>query len=176
MNINLQDSELLKSVIKTCDLLFVAIPDNSKKGDISEDISLSTDNENEICIHVAVLKNEINEEIKVIEANIEEGVICSSLKNFIEINYEKNPLKKYYIKRIKSSKEEDIKRWINEIEKHIGKKDFNYLPSKVSLYCSELIYNTYKDNKNHPLFAESPMNFKDKEGNFPKYWIEYYKN
>ena len=119
MNINLQDSELLKSVIKTCDLLFVAIPENSTKGDLSEDISLSIDNENEICIHVAILKNEINEEIKVIEAKIEEGVVCSSLKNFIEINYEKNPLKKYYIKRIKSSKEEDIKRWINEIEKHI---------------------------------------------------------
>ena len=25
------------------------------------------------------------------------------------------------------------------------------------------------------MFAESPMNFKDIEGNFPKYWIEYYK-
>ena len=119
MNINLQDLELLKSVIKTCDLLFVTIPENSTKGDISEDISLSIDNENEICIHVAVLKNDINEEIKVVEAKIEEGVICSSLKNFIEINYEKNPLKKYYIKRIKSSSEEVIKRWINEIEKLI---------------------------------------------------------
>ena len=31
MNINLQDLELLKSVIKTCDLLFVTIPENSKK-------------------------------------------------------------------------------------------------------------------------------------------------
>ena len=176
MNLNILDSELLKSFIKTCDLLFVTIPENSTKGDLSEAISSSKENEKENCIHVAVLKNEINEEIKVIEAETEEGVICRSLKIFIEMNSIKNPLKKYYVKRIKSSNEEDIKRWINEIEKHIGKKDFNYLPSKVSLYCSELIYNTYKDNKNQPLFAESPMNFKDKEGNFPKYWIEYYKN
>ena len=79
MNLNILDSELLKSVIKTCDLLFVTIPENSTKGDLSEPISSSTGNEKENCIHVAVLKNEINEEIKVIEAE-EEGVICRSLK------------------------------------------------------------------------------------------------
>ena len=173
MNINILDSELLKSVIKTCDLLFVTTPENSTKGDLSEAISSSKENEKENCIHVAVLKNEINEEIKVIEAETEEGVICRSLKIFIEMNSIKNPLKKYYVKRIKSSNEEDIKRWIKEIEKHIGKKyNHTYLPSKDSLYSSELIYNIYKDDKNQPLFTEIPMNFKDKKGNFQSYWIE----
>ena len=173
MNINILDSELLQSVIKTCDLLFVTTPENSTKGDLSEAISSSKENEKENCIHVAVLKNEINEEIKVIEAETEEGVICRSLKIFIEMNSIKNPLKKYYVKRIKSSNEEDIKRWIKEIEKHIGKKyNHTYLPSKDSLYSSELIYNIYKDDKNQPLFAEIPMNFKDKKGNFQSYWIE----
>ena len=175
MNINLLDSELLKSVIKTCDLLFVTIPENSLKEDLSKDISLSIDNENDICIHVALLKNEINEEIKVIEAETEDGVIYRSLKNFIEMNYKKNPLKKFYIKRIKSTSEEVIIRWINEIEKLIGYKKHSYLTSKDSLYCCELIYNVYKDNKNQPLFTENPMNFKDKEGNFLQYWIEFYK-
>ena len=60
MNINLQDSELLKSIIKTCDLLFVTIPENSTKGDLSESISSSTGNEKENCIHVGILKNEIS--------------------------------------------------------------------------------------------------------------------
>ena len=162
MNINLQDSELLKSVIKTCDLLFVTIPSNSTK----EDLIQETNNENEICINIAVLKNEINEEIKVIESETEEGVICRSLKDFIEMNYEKNPLKKYHIKRIKSSSGEDIKRWINEIEKHIGNKNKNHtnLLSKESFHSTELIYNTYKDNTNQPLFTEIQMYFKDKSG------------
>ena len=56
MNLNILDSELLKSVIKTCDLLFVTIPENSTKGDLSEAISSSTGNEKENCIHVACLK------------------------------------------------------------------------------------------------------------------------
>ena len=100
----------------------------------------------------------------------------SFIKNFIEINSKKNPSKKYYIKRVKLSSEEDIKRWINEVEKHIGKKyNYTYLPLKDSLYCSELVYNAYRDNKNQPLFTEIPMNFKDKEGKFPQYWIELYK-
>ena len=160
MNINLQDSELLKSIIKTCDLLFVTIPSNSTKEDLSEA-------ENEICIDVTVLKNEINEEIKVIESEAEEEIFCRSIKDFIEMNYKKNPLKKYYIKRIKSSNEEDIKRWINEIKKHIGNKNKNHnnLPSKDSLYFTELIYNTYKDNQNQPFFSEIQMNFKDKSKN-----------
>ena len=52
MNINILDSELLKSVIKTCDLLFVTTPENSTKGDLSEAISSSKENEKENCIYL----------------------------------------------------------------------------------------------------------------------------
>ena len=76
MNIDISETKLLKSVIKTCDLLFETIPQNSTKGDLSEAISLSKGNEKEDCIHVGILKNEKNEEIKIIEADTSEGVIC----------------------------------------------------------------------------------------------------
>ena len=176
MNINIIEDELLKSVIKTCDLLFVTIPQNLTKGDLADAISSSTGNEKENCIHVAILKNEKNEEIQIIEANTTEGVICKPLKSFIDMELKINPLIKFYVKRIKYSNEDDIKRWINEAEKHIGKKyNFTYISSEDSLYCSELVYISYKDKNNKPIFNEIPMNFKDKEGNFSLYWIELFK-
>ena len=175
MNIDIIEVELLKSVVKTCDLLFVTIPQNSTKGDLP-DIFSSTGNENENCINVGILKNDINEEIKIIEVDTTEGVICNTLKTFIKMNLKSNPLKKFYVKRIKCSNQDDIKRWINEAEKHIGKKyNFTYIPSKESLYCSELVHITYKDKNGKPLFNEIPMNFKDKEGKYPLYWIEHFK-
>ena len=63
------------------------------------------------------------------------------MKSFIEMNLKFNPLKKFYVKRIKCSNQDDIKRWINETEKHIGKKyNFTYTPSKDSLCYSELVH------------------------------------
>ena len=176
MNININELKLLKSVVKTCDLLFEVIPKKSNNGGLENAISSSTGNEDENCIHVGVLKNEINEEIKVIEANVQEGVICKPLKLLIEMNLKFNPLKKFYVKRIKNSNEDDINRWLNEVEKNIGKKyNLTYIPSQDSLYCSELVYITYKDKNGKPLFEEIPMNFKDQEGKYPLYWVELYK-
>ena len=176
MNIDINEVELLKSIIKTCDLIFVTIPQNSTKGDMADAISSSTGRENENCIHVGILKNDKNGEIQIIEAETTKGVVCRPLKTFIELNLKFNPLKKFYVKRIKCSNEDDNKRWIKEVEKHIGKKyNFTYLPSKDSLYCSELVQIAYKDKNEKPLFKEIPMSFKDKEGKIPSYWIEHYK-
>ena len=176
MKINLDESFLLNSTIKTCDLIFVAIPQNLTKDDLANAISSSTGNGNENSIHVGILKKDLNDEFLVIEACPTGGVINTPLKSFIRNNLICNPLTRFYVKRIKFSNEEDIKRWINEAEKHIGKKyNFSYLPSKDSLYCSELIYITYRDKNKQPLFKEISMNFKDKDGNFPPYWINNFK-
>ena len=175
MNININEIGLLKSIIKTCDLIFITIPQNSpnKNGYIS-----TINNEKEICIHVGILKNDSNEEeIKIIEADTIKGVNCSSLKLFIEKSLKSNPLKRFYIKRIKNSNETDIKRWIVELEKHIGKKyNSYYAPTKDLLYNSELIHAIFKDKNGEYLFNEIPMNFKNEEGKYDSYWIDYFKN
>ena len=119
MNLNLHEIELIKSVIKTCDLIFVTVPENSTKGDLAKAFSSSTGNVNENCIQVGIIKNEINEEIKIIEADRTEGIICRPLKLFIELNLKLNPLKRFYIKRIKALKEEDVKKWIYKKLKNI---------------------------------------------------------
>ena len=176
MDISLEEYYLLSNVIKTGDLIFITVPKNSSKRDLADAISSSTGTGNENSIHTGILKKDLNDQIKIIEANTSEGVISIPLKLFIENNLKSNPLTKFYVKRIKSSNEEDVKRWISDAEKQIGKKyNFTYLPSDDSLYCSELVYTVYKDKKGKPLFKEIPMNFKDNEGKFPPYWIDHYK-
>ena len=176
MNIDLIESYLLKSVIKTGDLIFITVPKDPSKKDLANAIYSSTGTGNENSIHVGILKNDLKEGIKVIEANTTKGVTFTPLKTFLEENLICNSLSRFYVKRIKVYNEENAKRWINEAESHIGKKyNYSYLPSKDSLYCSELVYISYKNKDGKHLFNEIPMNFKDKNGKFPQYWIDNYK-
>lgn len=58
----------------------------------------------------------------------------------------------------------------------IGQKyDWNFLPDNGKMYCSELVYESFKDAEGHPLFHSAPMNYYDAEGNIPQYWIDLFK-
>jgi len=53
----------------------------------------------------------------------------------------------------------------------IGKPyDNAFLPENDAYYCSELIQTAFGD-----LFESKPMNWRDKEGNLPEYWIKHFK-
>ncbi len=53
----------------------------------------------------------------------------------------------------------------------IGKSyDNAFLPDNDAYYCSELIQTAFGD-----LFESKPMNWRDKEGNLPEYWIKHFK-
>lgn len=42
-------------------------------------------------------------------------------------------------------------------------------------YCSELVYECYRNKKGAPLFEERPMNWLDADGNLPDYWREHFE-
>jgi hypothetical protein len=42
------------------------------------------------------------------------------------------------------------------------------------MYCSELVYESYLNDKGQHLFDASPMSFRDSEGNLPQFWIDLY--
>lgn len=53
----------------------------------------------------------------------------------------------------------------------IGKPyDDAFLPDNDAYYCSELIQVAFDT-----LFPSAPMNWRDKDGNLPPYWIEHFK-
>ena len=55
--------------------------------------------------------------------------------------------------------------------------DTAFLPDNGALYCSELIYECYRDiaDSDTHLFEAKPMNWRDKEGNLPEYWIKHFE-
>ena len=128
MNIKIYEEALLKSIIKTCDLLFMTISDNSKQ---------SINN----VVHIGILKNENNEEIeiKIIESDEKEGIICTPLKYFIEKKIKLNNFSRFYIKRIKNLDKNDINKLIYETEKQIGKEsNYTSKEGKNPLYLIEI--------------------------------------
>ena len=59
--------------------------------------------------------------------------------------------------------------------------DKAFLPENGALYCSELIYEcflkdySYESGSDRHLFKASPMNWRDANGNLPKYWVKHFK-
>ncbi len=53
----------------------------------------------------------------------------------------------------------------------VGKPyDNAFLPDNDAYYCSELIQAAFDT-----LFLSQPMNWRDKEGNLPEYWVKHFK-
>jgi cell wall-associated NlpC family hydrolase len=56
--------------------------------------------------------------------------------------------------------------------------DNAFLPDNGALYCSELVYEVFLDDcsdKGKHLIEAKPMNWRDKNGNLPKYWKKHFK-
>ena len=56
--------------------------------------------------------------------------------------------------------------------------DNAFLPDNGALYCSELVYEVFLDDcsdKGKHLIEAKPMNWRDTEGNLPKYWKKHFK-
>lgn len=59
--------------------------------------------------------------------------------------------------------------------------DKAFLPDNGALYCSELIYEcfledySYESGTDRHLFKAGPMNWRDANGNLPKYWVKHFK-
>lgn len=56
------------------------------------------------------------------------------------------------------------------LEKKGQPYDWSYLPGNGKMYCSELVYDSYRYADGMPLFAMLPMNFLDAEGRLPDFW------
>ena len=53
--------------------------------------------------------------------------------------------------------------------------DYAFLPGTEALYCSELVYECYRDSLDQPVFDAIPMTFKGPDGKTVPYWISHYE-
>ena len=106
---------------------------------------------------------------QVLEATSKKGVTFTRMENFIS-----DSSSGYVIKRINQSY--PLKEAIDRAKSHLGEPyDWSYLPDNGKMYCSELVYESFRTDDGLPLFQARPMNFKDAEGKMPQFWINLFE-
>jgi Permuted papain-like amidase enzyme, YaeF/YiiX, C92 family len=117
----------------------------------------------------------INDTLKVVEA-IGSYVQQNTLYNFFARSGDTNTVKNITIARVNKANASVIKKAAIFAINQIGKPyDDEFILNNNKWYCSELVYEAYKDANNKPFFELEPMTFKDPTTNtyFPA-WIDYY--
>lgn len=157
-------SETMKDRLQTADLVFVSAGASAFDGAIASATSDSITS----YTHVGIIDCR-EDGIYVLEASSEKGVTETPLDVFKE----REGNLSYY--RVVSG-EIDPEQVIENAKSFIGQPyDFLYLPDNESLYCSELVYESYTDAEGKPIFEAHPMNFRDKDGNMPEFWTNLFK-
>ena len=75
--------------------------------------------------------------------------------------------------RVPSFSWQDVKKRVQALD---GRPyDMAFLPGTEEIYCSELVYECYRDSLGAPLFETVPMRFSGADGRILEYWISHYE-
>lgn len=150
---------------KDCDLIFQV----AEATDFSRAITDATAQSDVTKFdHVGMIVTE-NKEVFVLEATSRKGVVLTPFQEFVAKSDAG-----YIIKRVK--KPLDTKKIISNAKSHLGKAyDWSFRPNNNKLYCSELIYESFTDENDQPIFHAQPMNFRDANGDIPTFWIDLFQ-
>lgn len=123
-------------------------------------------------VHVGIIEGR-NDSLFVIDAAPETGVSRRPLTEFLEAQKDKQGnMPAYRIMQM-----EDNSRSLDFVAKAKSlcgaEYDSCFLPGNGKYYCSELVYECYQCN-GQPIFEAVPMNFKNAEGEFDSYWMEWF--
>lgn len=161
------------STLRSGDLVFVqerssgmvdAIEASTRSS--SKDISFS---------HVGIVSKANDNTYYIIEADTKEGVRMTPIAEFLgEAATWRDNLPKAVFKRVKVSSAKAAEA-AQRASSYIGRPyDYAYSPGDEALYCSELIWECYRDSEGRPIFTSRPMNFMDENGEYPKAWVEIF--
>lgn len=113
--------------------------------------------------------------IFVLEASPKSGVTATPLPEFLENSYHINGAPGIIIKRLNIPF--DLEKAILKAKEYLGQPyDWSYLPDNGKVYCSELIYQSFLNDDNTPVFSSKPMSFRDSSGNIPQFWVELFNS
>lgn len=119
----------------------------------------------------------INDTLKVVEA-IGDKVQVNTLKYFFTRSGDTSTIQNITVARVEHQYETLIHNAAEFIKKQIGQPyDNEFMIKNGKWYCSELLYQSFKEaNNQNDFFELEPMTFIDKKTNtfFPA-WVEYFK-
>lgn len=152
------------------DLLFVVGEETSE---FSEAITKSTAHHEVLKYdHVAIV-DVVGDSACVVEASSRGGVVVTPWSEFMESAKMTDDRVGVVIKRVNVAV--DVDAAVKAARAHLGEEyDWSFRPDNGKMYCSELVYESYLDNKGQHLFDANPMSFRDAEGNLPQFWTDLY--
>jgi len=110
----------------------------------------------------------------VIEAVPRRGVCITPADLFMNRNLSPEGKPLVIIGRV--AEDVDVKQSLENALGYVGcGYDSLYLPDNKEIYCSELVQKSFVNIDNKPVFTSIPMTFRDKDGNIPKHWTEFYE-
>lgn len=158
--------------LKEGDLLFQDL----NCGDLCNAIEAVTEGVNGKDFSHCAMVVKINDTLQIVEA-IGDRVQVNSLKDFFARSSDTSSMQNITIARVKHEFEPLIHEATIFAKQQIGQPyDNEFLLENGKWYCSELLYQSFKEaNNQNDFFVLEPMTFKDPKTNafFPA-WIEYY--
>ncbi len=156
------------------DLLFIVAPDTAGSA-FSNAITAATAQRDSIKFsHVAIVAVTANGTPYVVEASSRCGVARTGWDDFFAAAQPVNGQPGVVVMRVADPcfpMDEAIAR----AESHIGQAyDWSFYPDNGQLYCSELVYESFRQADGSPLFTARPMNFRDADGHMPAFWTELF--
>ncbi len=155
------------------DLLF----QNLNCGELCDAIEAVTDGVYDREFSHCAMVIDINDTLKVIEA-IGTKVQVNSLQNFFSRSGDTSTIQNITVGRVKHQYENLIPEVISNAKQLVGQPyDNEFLLDNGKWYCSELIYEIFKEANNKDFFELKAMTFKAPETNtFFPVWVSYYKD
>lgn len=120
-------------------------------------------------IHTAILEVDDSDRIWVIDATPERGVDRHPLDTLVkDFTMEDGSQPHYEVMRLKDNGK--AAEFVEKAKSFLGEEyDLWFLPGNGRHYCTELVQDSYIDSGS-PIFEGKPMNFKNKDGEYPLYW------
>lgn len=163
------------SNLQNGDLLFVGNPidhNATDDGSMNSAITAATGRNGEVnYTHVAIVEVETNGKVWIIDATPGRGVDRHPLDTFLsDFRMQDGSYPIIDIMRLKDNLFRND--FIIRAKQFCGRDyDLYFLPDNEEKYCSELVRDAYVSPNGEPIFHTQPMNFKNDDGTFPKYWI-----
>ena len=154
------------------DLLFQV----NKSSQLVDAINNSTTSSDILSFSNVGILFEENSKFYVIISNTVNGVEIMQLETFLKKSATTNDHKPMVIaKRLHDTSY--VFESVQRAKSLVGKPfDIAFLPNNDAIYGSELVYESYLDENNNPLFSAHQMFFRDSTGNTSQEWISFFKS
>lgn len=153
----------------TGDLLFQA----GKNSDMTGAITAATGEDGQLNfshVGIAVVSGGAD---SVLEATTDGGVRLTTLAEFLDRSAKIGGRPAVVAMRLKDTA--GVAAAVRRARSFLGVPyDYSYQPGAGKLYCSELVWESYRAEDGSPLFTAQPMNFRAADGTLPQFWADLF--